>query len=808
MKKYKLLSVLLSAFLCLSLAEMRASHFSAGEVFYEWIGDEPGKGQFDYRVYATIYRNVNGAAIVPFYIPLDGCAYRTSTGASIPITLNYLDPAQPLPAQYRRTASDPYGWLDTGTHPLDPDGWDIPVFGDCATSPKDISEYRFVGEVTLTGAAPDWKFAIFPLCCRDGNDNLTGGGNLHIDVDLNNLRGPNSSPRIIAPAARAFCVLTAGQKPFEWVQTAADENGDSLTYGFYADGSQRSSTCGSPTQIPYVSPYTAQSPLPSSPAVQINQQSGIFTFSPTVAGSFVVKIEVRELRFDTIRVQWVYIGNTVRELQVPIATACLQNTQDGPELDLSQPNVQGVSITRNERDSIRDAYSAVKFRAADSALVGGVYDDFTLPVYSGYRCFENRIRLTFDVPIKCRTATPTDFRLIGPDGVPRPINDINTNCQFNETDNIDLILHQPLDQDGNYLLQIRQGNDGNTLENSCGFELIPFYSAIMEVTGCPEPEYQLDGLTVLEDKFIRLDWSGNADLSDTNVTNAHNHWAIVRGEENKPPTEVALYDSALATHYVDSFGGNGWFVDNILYDYAIYLVYNGKGREWTRFCRNVLLRQDTNTSNDERFDVYWTPYNCIPDSVLEYAVYHGEFDSATANIDWELETVTATDTSYSFDRPFPVDSAEEGTFAVRVIARNQLVSSARTDSSQSNFIFYRLIYYPPPPPELPIGEVITPNVITPNGDMINDRFYINPPENSDQNYEQISLSVYNRWGNRVFEDPNFQNRNTQTEGWAGTGPNGETLGDGVYFYVVELKNPATQQSETIRGNLTIMGNGS
>ena len=66
---------------------------------------------------------------------------------------------------------------------------------------------------------------------------------------------------------------------------------------------------------------------------------------------------------------------------------------------------------------------------------------------------------------------------------------------------------------------------------------------------------------------------------------------------------------------------------------------------------------------------------------------------------------------------------------------------------------------------------------SPNNDDVNDTFMINGlgayPENV--------VTVYNRWGNKVFERQNYQSN------WDGTW-NGRQLMPGTYFYVVELNN--------------------
>lgn len=68
--------------------------------------------------------------------------------------------------------------------------------------------------------------------------------------------------------------------------------------------------------------------------------------------------------------------------------------------------------------------------------------------------------------------------------------------------------------------------------------------------------------------------------------------------------------------------------------------------------------------------------------------------------------------------------------------------------------------------------VIIPDVFTPNGDGINDTFYISYlPEGS-------VLKIYNRWGNIVYENGSYHND------WDGT-CEGKKVSDGTYFYVLQ-----------------------
>ncbi|QNL21496.1 gliding motility-associated C-terminal domain-containing protein [Hyphobacterium sp. CCMP332] len=69
-----------------------------------------------------------------------------------------------------------------------------------------------------------------------------------------------------------------------------------------------------------------------------------------------------------------------------------------------------------------------------------------------------------------------------------------------------------------------------------------------------------------------------------------------------------------------------------------------------------------------------------------------------------------------------------------------------------------------------INGVIRPNVITPNGDGFNDFFEIQAPPS-----QVWEISIYNRWGHKVFSSENYKNE------WAA-----ENLNSGDYFYEMRL----------------------
>ena len=72
---------------------------------------------------------------------------------------------------------------------------------------------------------------------------------------------------------------------------------------------------------------------------------------------------------------------------------------------------------------------------------------------------------------------------------------------------------------------------------------------------------------------------------------------------------------------------------------------------------------------------------------------------------------------------------------------------------------------------LPPCQVEIPNVITPNGDLANDYFRIKNLEY----HPNTSVTIFDRWGLKVFESTNYNNE------WKGDG-----VSDGTFFYVIDV----------------------
>ena len=83
---------------------------------------------------------------------------------------------------------------------------------------------------------------------------------------------------------------------------------------------------------------------------------------------------------------------------------------------------------------------------------------------------------------------------------------------------------------------------------------------------------------------------------------------------------------------------------------------------------------------------------------------------------------------------------------------------------------------------IPVNRAVysykVPNVFSPNGDGVNDEFYLKE-DAFDRCYDALTVRVYNRWGQKVFEseDAKFS--------WNGRDESGNELNEGTYFVILQ-----------------------
>ncbi len=91
------------------------------------------------------------------------------------------------------------------------------------------------------------------------------------------------------------------------------------------------------------------------------------------------------------------------------------------------------------------------------------------------------------------------------------------------------------------------------------------------------------------------------------------------------------------------------------------------------------------------------------------------------------------------------------------------------------------------------GHIVVRNGMSPNGDGLNDYFRL---ENITSLGAQNKVSIFTRWGDKVFEMENYNNADRKFEGKSDSG---KELSSGVYFYKIEFLNGQPE----LTGYLTI-----
>jgi gliding motility-associated-like protein len=91
-----------------------------------------------------------------------------------------------------------------------------------------------------------------------------------------------------------------------------------------------------------------------------------------------------------------------------------------------------------------------------------------------------------------------------------------------------------------------------------------------------------------------------------------------------------------------------------------------------------------------------------------------------------------------------------------------------------------------------ISTYYIPEAFTPNGDLLNDVF-----KPTLENVEEYSLSIYNRWGEKVYETKNIE------QGWDGSYA-GKKCDQGMYMYIMNFVTTEDMQYRQISGSLILL----
>ena len=381
------------------------------------------------------------------------------------------------------------------------------------------------------------------------------------------------------------------------------------------------------------------------------------------------------------------------------------------------------------------------------AVMDGVGLDFDAPGHYidtitglptvDYECGDTAVTIYLDIFLDCYSISPdgTDFRMTSPNGQPWAIKNVIGNCNPNgETDSLTIVLNRPLAVNGKYYLYSKVGNDGNTILNKCGIAMDEFDTLVINVDDCVNLVMELENVTVVNGNHPQVQWSVD---TTTFFKDQFERYVILREDMGWASVGNVFNPDKL---FYDDYSAND--VNGQSYNYKVYMVYNSFNMDTTRDVHSILLQTN---GNCDTLCFNWNSYN------------------GWSNPEYDI--MLKVDTGWMKILPSPItDTTYCGYFDTLQVGTNifKVVTTNGVDTSESN---YATCYQPEPP------IIIVPNVMTPNGDGMNDIFEIRYIDL----YDVKKLTIYNRWGTIVYQSDDYQND------W-----DGGNVADGVYFYVLEL----------------------
>ncbi len=151
--------------------------------------------------------------------------------------------------------------------------------------------------------------------------------------------------------------------------------------------------------------------------------------------------------------------------------------------------------------------------------------------------------------------------------------------------------------------------------------------------------------------------------------------------------------------------------------------------------------------------------------------------------DCEMPTIASVQIEAEGGTPPYHIAWDDGSFSFfRSIPAPAVYSYTLTDSHQC-------LYSDTLEVKLPDCSLFIPNVFTPNGDGVNDCFFIKGIEKFPNNH----LLIFNRWGSEILQFSGYKNE------WDGRDGSSTPVAEGVYYYILKLSN-----GKEFHGSVTVI----
>ena len=739
-----------------SYSSMFAAHIIGGEITYECLGNN------EYRFTMKVYRDCNGGGAC-FDSQTSGC----NSGATLDGTVTIFNGQ----SQFETVALPPP--TVTGIQPN--------LSNPCLTTPPNVcaEEGVYVFTRTLPQSAQSYTVS-YQRCCRNNTiTNIVAPGQAGATYTIE-----------LTPAAQQSCnnspvfndfppIVICNGVDINFDHSAMDVDGDSLVYQFCTpflgggDDTQSFTALNGVAPdpdapppynaVPFVAPtYSFDVPMGGNPVVSIDSQTGLISGVPVATGQFVVGVCVEEYR------NGVLLSTVRRDFQFNVANCTPTVIADIMETEILTVNGEEVYYVRacgpfdidfiNESTIVSNIVAQEwqfflpggttitrnTFDALNVDFPGeGIYDGL-LVLNPGLICNDTArlqvevfpaITADFEFAYDTCVSGPTQFTdLSFSDAGPNTITDWDWNFGEGGTST---------EQNPSYLYQV-PGNlpvtltvtDINNCDNSTT-KIINYFPvpALIVI----EPSTFIGcapGTVVFDNLSFPID-------STYDIT-----WTFGDGTTSGDISPVHIYeDPGIYSVSLDIVSPIGCQTDTSWNDYITILPSPTAGFTFTPAAPSSI--EPTVTFIDESMDA------------IKWLWAFGDLGTST-----EINPIfTFPDTG------------------LQVIQQVVFHESGCTDTAFAIIdIFPEVRYY-------------LPNAFTPNGDGVNDFFLGNGVMEGARDF---NLSIWNRYGEKLFETANFQ------EGWNGRKNNtGQQSEQGLYVVVVTFKGPRGELFE-LKGYATLI----
>lgn len=739
-KKIRVIDFLWMVFIVLLPSVSYGLHIIGGDVVYRCLGINSDRNEVRYEITFTMYRDSK------------------SQGADFDNPANF---------GIYRGAGNSWKYVRTITNIYVKDKKDIDINNEnpCILVPANVGvqsgTYKF--EVTLPIIDESYMIS-FQRCCRNNTvlnlvDPGGTGAAFTTEITPEAQRVCNNSPVFSSFPPVVICV----NRPINFNHSATDVDGDSLVYEFCAPltagGSEgtnggNAQSCNGVTPNPSRCPppyrevtfrapnYSFDKPMAGDPLVYIDAETGLIDGSPNVIGQYVVGVCVKEYR------NGVLLSSLRRDFQFNVTT-CEQAVHADIKASFKDGQDFTINSCGNQTVDFKNLSTDIKY----------------IKSYSW----------EFDIHGKIETLSSRDatftFPGVGTYNATMILNrDLAGASECIDTANITINIYPSIDADfsfkydtcisGPVVFKDLSVSGAGPIER-WDWNFGEGKSSVKD----PAFEFELPG-----DKIVRLIAEDINSCRDT-IFKTINYFPVPALIVIEPNTFTGCQPATITFNnlsypiddtytllwdfgdqsFGDDFSPNHLYTETGVYSVKLQIT-SPLGCKTEKTWRNLIKIVDS-----PKAGFSYTPEE--PNLLFNTVDFKDESFGGIA-WQWHFDTVGIS----LFQNP-TFTFRDTGTYVIEQVVLH------RTGCTDTAYAYIQI---------LPYVNYLMPNAFTPNSDGLNDEF---KPVGYFQGISYYHLSVWNRWGEQLFEsdDPNV--------GWNGQRNNtGDFAPPGVYAYILEYTN--------------------